>query len=66
MLRVTGGLTLISLYIQIKEEFSYVLKAFNSLGQRYFSILKGGTSAKSTSQKHSVAYRDRHFIPANI
>jgi hypothetical protein len=66
MLRVTGGPTLISLYIQIREEFSCVLKAFGSLRQRYFSTLKGGTSAKSTSRKHSVAYRDGHFILANI
>ena len=27
---------------------------------------KGGNSAKSTSQKHLVAYRDKHYILANI
>jgi hypothetical protein len=27
---------------------------------------KGGTSAKSTSRKHLVAYKDGHFIPTNI
>jgi len=32
----------------------------------YFSMSKGGNSAKSTSQKHLVAYRDKHYILANI
>ena len=27
---------------------------------------KGGNSANSTSQKHLVAYRDKHYILANI
>jgi hypothetical protein len=64
--RVTSGPTLISLYIQIKEEFSCVLKAFGGLGQRHFFTSKGGNSAKSTSQMHSVAYKDKHYILANI
>jgi hypothetical protein len=66
MPRVTGGPTLISLYIQIREEFSCVLKAFGGLRQRHFSMSKGGNSAKSTSRKHSVAYGDEHYILANI
>jgi hypothetical protein len=32
----------------------------------HFFTLKGGNSAKSTSQKHLVAYRDEYYILANI
>jgi len=66
VLRVLGKPTLISLYIQIREEFSYVLKAFSSLGQRHFSMSKGGNSAKRTSKNIPVAYKDEYYILANI